>query len=190
MEVLPHFVWRNYPETGKFNGYVLIDSTVSSNEKGDAAKGLELGYKQSFDFLPGIWSGFGVDANFTYSPSEGSDLDYYGKKSPGVKNSEYQSNLALWYEKDGIQARIAHNFRSEMYMGRTIQGEYVFAYYQKPTNYIDASLSYEFIENMTVSLQMTNITQEHQELYNQWETNVDSRFYNERRTTLGLQVKY
>jgi iron complex outermembrane recepter protein len=182
---------RGYdPETGKFNGYVLIDSTVSSNEKGDATKGLELGYKQSFDFLPGIWSGFGVDANFTYSPSTGSDVDYYGKKSPGVKNSEYQSNLALWYEKDGLQARIAHNFRSKMYMGRTIQGEYVFAYYQKPTNYIDASLSYEFIENMTVSLQMTNITQEHQELYNQWETNVDSRFYNERRTTLGLQVKY
>lgn len=184
-------VIRGYdPETGKFNGYVLIDSTVSSKVKGDATKGLELGYKQSFDFLPDFWSGFGVDANFTYSPSEGSDTDYYGNASPGIKNSKYQSNLALWYEKDGIQARIAHNYRSKMYMGKTQQGAYVFAYYQKPTNYIDASISYEVIENMTLSLQMTNITQEHQELYNQWESNVDSRFYNERRTTLGLQVKY
>ena len=184
-------VVRGYdPETGKFNGYVLIDSTVSSNEKGDATKGVEVGYKQSFDFLPGIWSGFGVDANFTYSPSKGSDLDYYGTTSPGVNNSEYQSNLALWYEKDGVQARIAHNYRSKMYLGNTVQGEYQFAYYQKPTNYIDASVSYEFMENMTVALQMTNITQEYQELYNQWESNVDSRFYNERRTTLSLQVKY
>jgi len=182
---------RGYnPETGEFTGLVPIESVVSFNEKGDATNGLEIGYKQSLDFLPGFWSGFGVDANFTYSPGEGSDTDYYGDTSPGINNSEYQSNLALWYEQDGIQARIAHNYRSKMYVGRTVQGEYQFAYFQKPTNYIDASISYEFIENMTVALQVTNLTQEHQELYNQWESNVDSAFYNERRTSLSFQIKY
>lgn len=182
---------RGYdPETGKFTGVIPIQSTLSYNKKGDATKGVEAGYKQSFDFLPGFWSGFGLDANFTWSPSEGTDRDYYGNKSPGVNNSEYQSNLALWYEKDGLQARIAHNYRSKMYVGRTEQGAYQFAYYQKPTNYIDASVSYEFVKNMTLSLQGTNLTQEYQEYYNQWESNVDSTFYNERRVTLGLQVKY
>lgn len=182
---------RGYnPETGQFTGVVPIDSVISYDEKGDATNGLELGYKQSLDFLPGFWSGFGVDANFTYSPGEGADTDYYGETMPGSNNSEYQSNLALWYEQDGIQARIAHNYRSKMYLGRTLQGEYQYAYFQKPTNYIDASISYEFVDNMTLALQITNLTQEHQEFYNQWESNIDSAFYNERRTSLSFQVKY
>lgn len=184
-------VVRGYnPETGEFTGVVPIDSVVSRKETGDSVHGVEIGYKQSFDFLPGFWSGFGIDTNFTYSPGEGADKDYYGKTMPGSNNSEYQSNFALWYEMDGIQARLAHNYRSKMYLGRTLQGEYQFSYFQKPTNYVDASISYEFIENMTVALQVTNLTQEHQEYYNQWESNVDSAFYNERRTSLSLQVKY
>src|SRR5690606_20335982 len=142
---------RGYnPETGQFTGLVPIDSVVSYDEKGDATHGIELGYKQSFDFLPGFWSGFGVDANFTFSPGEGADKDYYGETMPGSNNSEYQSNLAIWYEQSGVQARVAHNYRSKMYVGRTLQGEYQFAYYQKPTNYIDASISYEFENNMTL----------------------------------------
>lgn len=182
---------RGYnPETGQFTGLVPIDSVVSYDEKGDATHGIELGYKQSFDFLPGFWSGFGVDANFTFSPGEGADKDYYGETMPGSNNSEYQSNFAIWYEQSGVQARVAHNYRSKMYVGRTLQGEYQFAYYQKPTNYIDASISYEFENNMTLALQVTNLTQEYQEFYNQWESNLDSTFYNERRTSLSFQVKY
>ncbi len=184
-------VVRGYdPESGEFTGLVPIDSVISRKEKGDMIHGLELGYKQSFDFLPGFWSNFGIDTNFTYSPSKGADEDYYGKTMPASNNSEYQSNLALWYENDKLQARIAHNYRSKMYLGRTLQGDYQFAYFQKPTNYVDASVSYEFMDNMTLALQVTNLTQEHQEYYNQWESNVDSAFYNERRTTLSLQVKY
>lgn len=183
-------VVRGYSPTLGLTGVVNIDSTVSFAEKGGTINGLELGYKQSFDFLPGFWSGFGVDANLTYSPSEGSDVDYYGDVLPGINNSEYQSNLALWYEKDSLQVRLAHNYRSKMYVGLTKQGEHWFAYYQKPTNYLDASISYEVMENMTLALQVTNLTQEHQELYNQWESNFDSGFYNERRTSLSFQVKY
>lgn len=184
-------VVRGYnPNTGEFVGYVPIMSQVNYSKKQGIGKGLEFGYKQSFDFLPGIWSGFGLDANFTYSPSTSNEVDFYGNKLPGQRNSEYQSNLALWYEKDGLQARIAHNYRSKMYLARTQSGTYNLALYQKATNYIDASVSYEIYENVTAALQMTNITQEHQELYNQWESNIDSQFFNERRTTLSLQVKF
>mgnify|MGYP003575364531 CR=1 FL=1 len=169
---------------------IPVTSTVSFDEKGDAVEGMEFSYKQSFDFLPGFWSGFGIDTNFTYSPSESTDVDYYGDTAPAANNSEYQSNFALWYEMDGLQARIAHNYRSEMYVGTTTISSRNFAYYQKPTNYIDASLSYEFTDNITAALQITNLTEEHQEYYNQWESNIDSAFYNERRTSLSLQVKY
>ncbi|RYE22577.1 MAG: TonB-dependent receptor [Sphingobacteriales bacterium] len=183
-------VVRGYVPGEGFTGGVKIQSQISEEKKGSPSKGLEIGYKQAFDFLPGFLSGFGLDANVTYSPTDGSDIDYYGDATPGYRNSKYQTNLALWYEKDGLQARIAHNYRSKMYMGSTIETSYYFALYQKPTNYIDASLSYEFYENVTAAIQMTNITQEHQEIYNQWESNTDSNFYNERRTSVSLQVKF
>lgn len=184
-------VIRGYnPDGGTFTGVIPILSQITLNKKGDASKGVEIGYRQAFDFLPRLWSGFGVDANFTYSPSTGIDLDYYGNISPGQDNSKYQSNFALWYEKSGWEARIAHNYRSRRYIGQTQQGNYAFAFYQRATQYLDASVSYEFYKNMTLSLQVNNITQTYQQNYNQWESNVESTFYNERRYTLGIQAKF
>ncbi len=183
-------VVRGYDlDTGEFLGYVEIQTTVTTEESSDTY-GMELGYRQSFDFLDGIWSGFGLDANYTYSPSDGSAHDYYGNEDPAGGNSKHQTNLALWYEDDRWQARIAHNFRSEMYVSRKLEGDYHFGYWVAPTNYIDASVSYDLNDWSKVSLQVTNLTEEYIEAYHQWESHIDGRFYNERRMTLGYQARF
>ena len=175
--------------TETFTGTVPIGTTENFSQSGDWGHGVEVGYQQGFDFLEGFWSGFGVTANYTYSPSDSSDLDYYGNTLPGYNNSEHQSNFALWFEKYGLQARIAHNYRSEMYGGLKQESGYSFAYYTAPASYVDASISYDVNETVTVSLQGTNLTEEYKENYHQWASNIDSRVYAERRLTLGLQVK-
>jgi TonB-dependent receptor len=178
--------------TGEFTGTVPIQTTETFDVTGDwnfDKPGLEMGYQQGLDFLDGFWSGFGITANYTYSPSESNDMDFYGGSLPGVGNSKHQTNLALWYEKDGIQARIAHNYRSEMFNGVKYEGAYQFAYWTAATSYLDASVSYDLNEMVTFSLQGTNLTEEYQENYHQWESNIDSRVYGERRVTLGVQVK-
>jgi len=81
-------------------------------------------WKQSFDFLPGIWGGFGLDTNYTYSPSDAGYKDVEGKTVPFQDNSVHQANVVLWYQRDGLQARLAYNYRSkarqdsERYLGR------------------------------------------------------------------------
>lgn len=182
---------RGYNLTsGEFTGTVPIQTTETFEKTADwSDPGVEIGYQQGFDFLPGIWSGFGITANYTYSPSDSNDLDFYGNTLPGSGNSENQTNLALWYEKDGLQARVAHNYRSEMFNGVKYEGNYAFAYYTAATNFIDASVSYDINELVTVSFQGTNLTEEYQENYHQWQSNIDSRVYAERRLTLGVQVK-
>lgn len=186
-------VVRGYdPNTGEFTGTVpisTIDNVTVSGDWNFDEPGVEIGYQQGLDFLPGFWSGFGITANYTYSPSESKEKDYYGDFLPGVNNSKHQSNLALWYEKDGFQARIAHNYRSKMFNGVKQEGSYRFAYWTAETSYLDASVSYDLNEMVTVSLQGTNLTEEYQENYHQWESNIDSRAYAERRLTLGVQVK-
>lgn len=181
-------VVRGYDlNSGEFTG--LTPVTTIANGEGGSIEGMEVGIQQGFDFLPGVWGGFGVTANYTYSPSESGSKDYYGDDTPMADNSEHQSNLALWYERDGIQARIAHNYRSKKFMWITNKDPYQFARYQKPTHYIDASISYELNDAVTFSLQGTNLTEEQQEEYIQWEDNIDKRYINERRYTVGLQLK-
>lgn len=174
-------------ETGELTGTVPI-STTTTVDTTSYTRGAEVGYQQGFDFLPGFWSGFGISANYTYSPSSSSETDYYGQSLPGGGNSRHQSNFALWYEYGGLQARIAHNYRSKMFDYVKVEGNYRFARYVAPTNYVDASLSYELTDNVKVHLQAVNLTEEHREVYFQWENNVDQRYHNERRVTLGLQV--
>ncbi|MGD8176544.1 TonB-dependent receptor [Marinimicrobium sp. ARAG 43.8] len=174
-------------ETGELTGTVPISTTTTVDET-SYTRGAEIGYQQAFDFLPGFWSGFGISANYTYSPSSSNETDYYGNSLPGGGNSEHQSNFALWYEYGGLQARIAHNYRSKMFDYVKVEGNYRFARYYAPTNYVDASLSYEINDHVKINLQAVNLTEEYQEVYFQWESNVDQRFHNERRLTLGLQV--
>lgn len=173
--------------TGEFTG--LVPTTTQANVAGGNVKGLEIGYQQGFDFLDGFWSGLGTTANYTYSPTESGNTDYYGVGTPLSDNSEHQANLALWYEKDGLQARIAANYRSKTYNGQRTVGDYVFAKYTQPTLYLDASVNYDINDNFTVSLQGTNLTEETRENYYQWEDNIDKTFYNERRLTLSVQYR-
>lgn len=173
--------------TGEFTG--LVPTTTQANSAGGSVKGLELSYQQGFDFLDGIWSNFGTTANYTYSPTESSNLDYYGASTPLSDNSEHQANLALWYEEGQLQGRIAANYRSKTYTGQRVVGAYQFAKYVADTLYIDASISYDINDNFSVSLQGTNLTEETRENYYQWEDNIDKTFYNERRLTLSLQYR-
>ncbi|WP_421019164.1 TonB-dependent receptor domain-containing protein, partial [Klebsiella pneumoniae] len=46
---------------------VPVDTEI--NGKGGTVKGVEVTWQQSFDFLPGIWSGLGTTLNYTYAPS-------------------------------------------------------------------------------------------------------------------------
>ena len=174
-------------ETGDFTG--LVPTTTQANSAGGSVKGLELSYQQGFDFLEGFWSGFGTTTNYTYSPTESSNLDYYGASTPLSDNSEHQANVALWYEKDNIQARIAANYRSKTYTGQRTVGAYQFAKYIADTMYLDASLSYDINDNFVVLLQGTNLTEETRDNYYQWEDNTDKTFYNERRLTFSLQYR-
>ncbi|MBU2870432.1 TonB-dependent receptor [Colwellia sp. E2M01] len=164
-------------------------TTTEANSDGGSINGIELTYQQGFDFLPGIWSGFGLTTNYTYSPSESGDTDYYGESTPMSDNSEHLANVALWYEKDGLQARIASNYRSDKYMSLATKAPYKFARYQAPTLYVDASVSYDINDMFTVILQGTNLTEEHQEEYLQWDDLVDKRNFNERRYSIGVQIK-
>ncbi|PZU60895.1 MAG: TonB-dependent receptor [Sphingobium sp.] len=173
---------------GVVRNAVPISSYVQG--KGGTLKGLEAGAKVAFDFLPGVLSGFGFDANYTLSDSSSGRVDLSGAKEPFQDNSRHQINAALWFEKYGLQARVAWNYRSKRVEESNYAGIEGLTLYQKPTNYIDASISYDINDHVTIYAQGSNLTGEYEKYYL---TFPDQKAFNniyERRFLVGARTKF
>ena len=82
----------------------IVNQSRTNGESG-VVEGIEIGYQQNLDFLPGWWGGFGIGANYTYANSEqpnGNQL---------LNISENTFNAQLFWEGERLQVRAAYNFR-------------------------------------------------------------------------------
>jgi len=163
---------------------------VSKNVGASSLQGLEVGYKQPFTFLPGILSSTGIEANYTYSQSESTDTDIEGNVLPLPSNSKHQSNLIFWYDKSGLNLRLAYNWRSAEYQGirglSTSEIPVNLATWFEPIGYLDLSASYWVNEHLSLNLTGTNLTQESQKAYSQYEGQLQSINVQERRVSFGI----
>ncbi len=159
----------NSPETYTSNGTtVTFDVTRSINGEKGSVKGLELAYQQFFDFLPGPLSGLGLQANFTYVDSNGGANTAINTLDPNQTNnaadqtlpleglSKYSYNIAAMYEKYGISARLAYNWRSE-YLLTTSAANINAPVWYEDFGQLDASLLVSVTDNIKVGVQGTNL---------------------------------
>jgi len=147
------------------NHCVAISGPVQG--QGKSLRGLELGLKQAFDFLPGFWGNFGADANFTFSPSN-VGRDVAGNTIPFQDNSREQENLVLWYQSRRFEVRLAGNHRSKRAVSQDFGGIAGFEEYQAPTFYLDASVSFDITPQLQVYAQGSNLTNERERYYLVW----------------------
>ncbi len=106
-------------------------------------------------------SGFGVQANYTIVRG---DVGYDNAGDPSISQFALlglsdTANLVGIYEKNGLQARIAYNWRGE-FLRSASQGSYRNPVHTEAYSQIDANVSYEINENLTVSLEGLNLTGE------------------------------
>lgn len=106
-------------------------------------------------------SGFGVQANYTLVRG---DVGFDDGAAPGVTQFALlglsdTANLVGIYEKDGWQARIAYNWRGE-FLRSASQGSSKNPIYTEAYHQIDATVSYELTDNLTISLEGINLTGE------------------------------
>lgn len=149
-------------------GDLIETITEKGNRSGGNVSGFEVAGLHYFDYLPGFLSGFGIQANYTYTSSEDKDaaaeqidLDGVKEAGSGLEGfSENAYNIIAFYEKEAFQARLAYNWRDEFLNAR--QGartgglpQHVDAYGQ-----FDFSMSYDINENFTVNAEAINLTDE------------------------------
>jgi TonB-dependent receptor len=176
------------------DGVIRRPVPVSTTQQGEGGtlKGVEVSARQALaDYgVNGFFSGFGVDANYTLSLGDTGRVDLAGNDQPFQDNSKHQVNAALWYEQYGFQARLAYNYRSKRLVSSDYGGIAGLAQYQRPTNYLDASISYDVLPYITLYGQASNLTAETERYYLTYSDQVLFENIYERRFIAGVRARF
>lgn len=199
------------------DSYTLDGETIpvffagSINQAEADIVGIEVAGQYFFDDLPGIWSNFGVQANYTHldvdadPPSTFLDADGDGEPDTFdgiirvdnlngiIGQSENFANLVGIYQDDKLEVRIAYQYRDEFLNSYEtfITGN---PNTQDANFSLDASVKYQITDNLQISLQGTNLTDELQTsrdiLNNTGQTYQRSSFMFDRRFQAGVQYTF
>jgi TonB-dependent receptor len=135
-------------------------------------KGFEAAYQHTFDFLPGLLSGFGVNANYSYIESSGLPNTFLNTGSPVAVStikpgnlpleglSKHNVNATIFYEKGPVSLRAAYNWRSRFLL---TAADVIFPYtsvFNDATGQLDASIFLSLSKNIKVGVQGVNLTNE------------------------------
>ncbi len=178
-----------YADTGET---VQFRSERKHNRPGGVIQGLELG---ALYYFPGVMDGFGVQANYTYSDSEDKDatlVDQPLVPEPGSALegfAKHSYNLIGFYDKEAFQARVAYNWRDSFLATRS-GGDMSLPTYTEEYGQVDASMSYDFTENLTATFEAINLTNETRLVYLGQRDRVTLVEMTGRRFQLGLRATF
>ena len=187
---------------------VFVVRPVNSPDVGKI-KGGELAYQQFYNFLPSFWSGFGIQANYTYIDSQGvrqntlntTTPDTAGTEAnvdtsllPLVGLSEHNVNFAVIFERGPISTRLAYNWRSQFLLTTRDVITPFAPIMNEATGQLDGSFTYSITDRVKVGLQGVNllneVTKTSQVLNNQLLEGGRSWFMNDRRFSLLMRMNF
>lgn len=183
---------QSYATREPVDGYEITVTQPESAGRGHL-EGVETAYQQSYSFLPGFLSGLGSELNYTYIT--GATLGAQSAGGPVVNGplqnvSKNNYNIVLFYEKYGINARLAYGYRGPYISGfatPNVAGIYVI---DKPANMLDLSISYDVNEHLTYVFGATNLTRAN--TYTYWgRTDVPSNVeFVDRTFDVGVRFRF
>jgi len=143
-------------------------------------RGVEFSYSQFYDFLPGAWSGLGLQFNYTYIDQDGLEdpnkvaggtLGFLENGAPISDNrnsfrvfsglplqgySDKNMNVVGMYEYSDFSFRLAYTWRSEYMLTLRESEEFVPAF-AKAQGMMDASLYYTINDNWKIGVEGSNL---------------------------------
>lgn len=185
----------NVPATNPITGNALRPGgeyqTAINNTKGGYIQGIELGFTQTFDFLPGIWSGLGLSSSYTYSESDVERMSELGGEAqdigmPGLSPSTLSATL--FYSRAGFETRLNYRYR-EAFVANQVAVETQEVFYADES-VVDYQASYKLENGVEFIFQVNNLTDEPSKTYFGTEDQTGSIQYFGRQYFVGLNYKY
>jgi TonB-dependent receptor len=144
--------------------------TQAKNLQDSNLLGFEMGINKRLDFLPGFWSGFGVEFNYTFIdssvdvPRTANGVQYFDKTTL-PNQSKNLFNAILYYESNKIMVRLAGNYRGKSVetINQNLGPNY---YIWSDKNFtIDFSASYDISKKVKLFIELNNLSNESLRLY-------------------------
>jgi len=162
-----------------------FDITTPANQRSDHLDGFEFNIQHVFGE-----SGFGLAANYTKVDSglnfDNADL---GTQYPMVGLSD-SANVVGFYDKNAWQVRVAYNWRDEFLNGIGGGGTPPNPNWTEAYGQVDAIISYEVMENLTLSLEGINLTDETQRIHARHENMVRFATQTGPRYMFGVRYRF
>ncbi|QIH32722.1 TonB-dependent receptor [Sphingobacterium sp. DR205] len=158
---LSNLIYSNQ-STQNING-VMFNVNEPDNLQNAWLAGFEAGISKRFVDLPGIWKGFGIDANYTFTDSKAKVPRFdKGKRiedeSVIPKQAKHIFNLSLIFENSKFMARIAGNYKGKYLDAiRQIAGPEHYRWYSSNFS-VDFSSSYSINSKFRIFAELNNIT--------------------------------
>lgn len=217
----------NYIQNGSYyrgisnNGVTETVKVVGpENMDGASIRGFEAAYQRYFDFLPGVWKGLGIQANYTHLSNTGvsnSNLtDNSGNGSTGTSGngetdainphaleglSKDSYNIITMYEYGPWAARVAYNWRSS-YLVTALDCCVGLPIWEKGMGTLDASLRYRLNDHIELNISGSNLlgndTVLQQQVFGDTPSTPNAArvlepyawYKNDRRIQVGIRLKY
>ncbi len=140
------------------------------------------GRNQGFEFQVSrpIWGGFGAVVNYTYSDAKANN----GDPIPG--NSKHSLNLTGYFENDLVSARLSYNYRSKFF----IDIDRAAPLNQAALSSLDASVSVNITDNIALTADAINLTNEKIEQYSGTRDRPRAIYDNGRQFYVGARLKF
>lgn len=167
------------PERYIYNTYLNAGKATLS--------GLELSYQQQLRFLPSPFDGLGFYGNYTITDSNVDVPQRPGEEFTLFNQSKWLGNVALFYQKYNLTARLAYTFRSGYLT--TLLGPGTDTYFDVDHR-LDLQIGYEIHNHWTVQFTANNLENSPERQYHgnrsrQEFYGLTGRFY-----SLGLTWEY
>lgn len=156
----PIYTGTTVNASGTFGGQALTGINLVQPINVDQAmlQGIEANLQVRFTFLPRVFDGFGVSANYAHITGHGQGTIPGGRSGdfPLFLQSRDVGTAQLFYEKHGLAVRAAWSYRSK-YLD-TIGATAATDQYTDNNGQLDLNLSYEVTPQLTFFGQALNLT--------------------------------
>lgn len=154
----PIFSQATVLRNATFNGvaYPTLTITQPFNANNGDIIGIEAQFQQQFTFLPGFWSGFGVQLTGTLIDSHLRLPD--GRTSTFPNQSNYLYGAELFYQRGAFEASIAYHNTGHALLA--IGSPAYNDQYNDDLRRLDAKISFGFLDSFRIFVEAQNLTDE------------------------------
>jgi TonB-dependent receptor len=152
---ISHFIFTNEDSVSATNNVGDIEITQPQNGKTAHLYGIEFDVIKSFQGLAPPFDGFGVEANVTaqHSRADSGNPDY-PNKIPLVDAPSLLYNLALTFQKYGIEAKLSYSWRGKYIEQLRDNGV---AKWVQPNRSMDLHIRYNINDHFAVDFDASNL---------------------------------